>query len=291
MEHQHGPGHGPHDEADLAALAELLDLDGDVLHSYLLDAIAWLRQAAPDLSGGRILDLGAGTGTGTIALAQCFAGADMIAVDKSAQLLARIRAKALDQGFADRVHTVQADLGDAWPAIEPVDVAWAANSLHELTDPGRVLADVFAAIRPGGLLAVTEMDAPPWFLPADIGLGRPGLEVRCRDALDREQADREQAEARPRLGLDWGPDLGRAGFTIVARRVFTIDPTPPLPASAGRYARAYLGRIRPMLDGRVAADDLAALDQLLASDGPGSLLNRDDLTVRGTRTTWLARRP
>ena len=39
-------------------------------------------------------------------------------------------------------------------------------------------------------------------------------------------------------------------------------------------------------------DDLAALDTLIDSDGPDSvLLCYSDLTVRTTRTVWAARRP
>lgn len=41
----------------------------------------------------------------------------------------------------------------------------------------------------------------------------------------------------------------------------------------------------------MATDDLATLGTLLADDGPHSLLHRNDLIVRGTRTAWVARRP
>ena len=83
----------------------------------------------------------------------------------------------------------------------------------------------------------------------------------------------------------------QAGFTLEAERPFAIDLAPPLPAAAGRYAQASLRRIRSGLDGRLSADDLATLDTLLDSDGPDSILQRDDLTVRTTRTIWAARRP
>ncbi len=51
-----------------------------------------------------------------------------------------------------------------------------------MSDPDRVLADVFATIRPGGLLVVAEMESFPRFLPDDIGFGHPGLEARCHAA-------------------------------------------------------------------------------------------------------------
>jgi len=116
--------------------------------------------------------------------------------------------------------------------------------------------------------------------------GLPGLEERCHDTLGHEQAG-----PKPRLGADWGPQLEHSGFAIMARRTFTISLTAPLPAATGRYAWAYLRRIRSPLEGRLTAGDLAALDTLLDSAGPGSVLNRGDLVVRGTRTAWTARRP
>jgi hypothetical protein len=157
-----------------------------------------------------------------------------------------------------------------------------------MADPGRVLTQVFATIHPGGLLAVAEMDSFPRFLPDHLGLGRghPGLEARCHAALAVGLADEV-----PHLGSDWGPRLSKAGFTIEAERTFTIDLTPPLPAATGRYAQASLGRIRSGLDGRMSAEDLAVLDTLIDSDGPDSVLRREDLAVRTTRTVWVARRP
>jgi SAM-dependent methyltransferase len=284
--HHHHDLHQPAGETDEAAMAELLDLDAEVLHSYLSEVTVWIHELAADLPSRRILDLGSGTGTGTFALLQRFEGADVIALDISEQLLHHLRDKARVLGVADRIRTVQADLDAAWPAIDPVDLVWASSSLHHMADPDRVLTEVFAALRPAGLLAVVEMDSFPRFLPDDLGLGRPGLEARCQAAL----AEGRAAEL-PHLGSDWGARLSQAGFTIEAERPFAIDLTPPLPASTGRYAQASLRRIRSSLDGRMSAGDLAALDTLLDSAGPDGVLQRDDLTVRTARTVWVARRP
>src|ERR1022692_1527789 len=282
----HQRQHHPAAETDSAAMAELLDLDAEVLHSYMSDVIAWVHELAADLPRRRILDLGSGTGTGALALVQRFQGAYVIALDISAQLLHRLRDKARDLGVAERVRTVQADLDAVWPAIDIVDLVWASSSLHHMADPDRVLTEVFAALRPGGLLVVAEMDSFPRFLPDDLGVGRPGLEARCHAAQAEGLADEV-----PHLGSDWGSRLSQAGFTVQAERPFAIDLTPPLPASTGRYAQASLRRIRSGLDGRMSADDLATLDTLIDSDGPDGVLQRDDLTVRTARTAWVARRP
>jgi SAM-dependent methyltransferase len=268
-------------EEDAAAMTALLDLDAEVLHAYLSEVIGWVA----DLAAGpprRILDLGAGTGTGALALAQRFAGAEVIAVDMSAPLLGRLQDKARDLGVAGRVRILQADLDAGWPAIDPVDLVWASASLHHMADPERVLTDVFRALRPGGLLAVTELGSFPRFLPADLGAG---LEARCHAALDGALA-REV----PHLGSDWAPRLRQAGFDVVAERDFAIDLTPPLPAAAARYAQASLRRLRSGVDGLLDAGDLAALDALIDGDGPDAVLHRTDLTVRTTRTVYMAER-
>jgi ubiquinone/menaquinone biosynthesis C-methylase UbiE len=269
-----------------ADMAELLDLDAEVTHSYLAEVTAWIRQLAADPPPGRILDLGSGTGTGAFALLERFDQAGVIALDVSAEMLQRLSGQARVLGVADRIRTVQADLDTAWPAIDAVDLVWASRSLHHMADPDRVLAEVFATLRAGGLLVVAEITSFPRFLPDDLGLGRPGLEARCHAVLAEQQA----AEL-PHLGSDWGPRLSRAGFTIEAEQPFVIDLSAPLPAASGRYAQASLRRIRAAVDGRISADDLAVLDTLIDSDGPDGVLQRGDLTVRNARTVWAARRP
>ncbi len=263
-------------------MAELLDLDAEVLHSYLSE----VHQLAAGLPRHRILDLGSGTGTGALALARRFADADVIAVDISTPLLERLSDKARDLGVAGRVRTVQADLDASWPDIGSVDLAWASSSLHHMAAPDRVLASVFAAMTRGGLMAVAEMDSFPRFLPDNLGLGAAGLEARCHAALAAGLTDE-----LPHLGSDWGPHLERAGFAIDAERHFAIDLAPPLPAAAGRYARTSLRRMRSGLQGLIGAGDLATLDTLIDSDGPDGVLRRADLTVRARRTVWVARRP
>ncbi|MFZ0187925.1 MAG: class I SAM-dependent methyltransferase [Streptosporangiaceae bacterium] len=271
---------------DWAAMADLLDLDGEVLHAYLSEAIAWVHQVAAGRPVRRILDVGSGTGNGALALARQFPGAEVIAVDESGDLLARLRAKARDRGLDDRVQTVEADLDQAWPTVGPVDVTWTSMALHHLADPDRALGEIFAATRPGGLLAAAESTAPMRFLPDDIGLGRPGLEARAQAAVAEHHSG-----TMPYLGADWGPLVARAGFTGVAERAFGIELGPPLPAAAGRYAQGYLRRVRGHLDGALAGDDLATLDVLIGDDGPGSVLRRQDLAIRNTRTIWTATRP
>ncbi|WP_406141246.1 class I SAM-dependent methyltransferase [Streptomyces sp. NBC_01089] len=263
---------------DAVAMAELLELDAAVLHTYTAELTGWLA-GLTDRAPTRILDIGSGPGTGSFALARRFPGATVTAVDNSPQMLHRLTRRAAAEGLSDRVGTVRADLDREWPRTGPYDLIWAAAFLHHLSDPGDGLARAFAGLRPGGLLAVTEMDFFPRFLPDDAGAGRPGLEARLHTATN----------TRP--PADWGGHLTAAGFRPVATRPFAIALTAPLPPETNRYAQVCLRTLRTHAGTLLPADDLAALDTVIGSGGPLGVLRRQDLTVRTTRTTWVARKP
>jgi SAM-dependent methyltransferase len=283
----HAPAQHAHQHEDGAAddYGDLLDLDAEVLHDYWSAALRWVRDAADGTPRARVLDLGAGTGTGAIGLAQRFPAADVVAVDVSADSLNRLRARALDLGLAGRVRAVEADLDVGWPDLGTLDLTWASMSMHHMADPGRVLRDVLAATRPGGLIAVAEFSQPLRFLPDDLGFGLPGFENRVAETLDHAHTD-----TMPTLGSAWAPRLTDAGWEVIAERDFPIDEDPPAHPSATRYAQAWFARLSDGLEDRLKADDRATLAVLLDESSPHCVLHRTDLHIRGIRTITLARR-
>ena len=283
----HDPGGHEHDDA---ALTELLDLDGEVLHDYLDQATAWIAATAqPPVT--RLIDLGAGTGTGTFALLRRFPGAEVTAVDLDPARLERLQARARDRGEAHRVTTIAADLDQPWPDLGPADLVWASMALHHVADPARTLTRIRGLLRPGGALVIAEttaLESFPRFLPDTVGVAgaAPGLEDRVHQLLARLLSDEV-----PELGADWGSRLAAAGFEVAADQAFRVTLTAPLPPAAGRYAQLTLDRLRTGLGDRLAPGDQHALAALVAPEGPASVLHRPDLTVRATRLAWLARRP
>ncbi|MEU9554287.1 class I SAM-dependent methyltransferase [Streptomyces fumanus] len=279
-----GPNHTHHDHShDPDDLAEILDLDAEVLAEHLASITAWLPlRTAPR----RITDLGCGTGTGTFTLLDRFPEAHVTAVDASAGHLQHLRAKASARGLAERVRTVQADLDDTvWPDLGSPDLVWASASMHHMARPDLALRAVHDALAPGGLFAVVELSGHPRFLPGDAPGDRPGLEERLHSA-----ADRLQAEHLPHRGADWGPMLTAAGFTVEGERTVAVRVEGSHDAVIGRYALGVLRRLRGAVADALSPEDLAALDRLLDPDGPHAILRRDDLTVRTERTVWAARR-
>ncbi|MFE0821277.1 class I SAM-dependent methyltransferase [Streptomyces sp. NPDC058847] len=277
--HPHESGHGPADQA------EILDLDAEVLAGPLSSVVAGL----PLTSAPRhVVDLGCGTGAGTLALLRRFPRAEVTAVDSSAAHLDRLLEKAEADGVSDRLRVVRADLdAPAWPGLGTPELVWASASLHHMADPARTLRQVHGLLAPGGLFAVVELDGFPRFLPEDAPAEAPGLEERCHVAADHDHAGRV-----PHRGADWGPMLTDAGFTVEDRRTVTVDAGPSeAGAAVARYALAGLRRVRDGVASTLAAADLAALDRLLDTDSSHSVLRRGDLAVRTERTVWAARRP
>ncbi|MEU3790292.1 class I SAM-dependent methyltransferase [Streptomyces fructofermentans] len=275
--HEHGPGHEHgHDQA------EILDLDAEVLAEHIASIVRWLPvEGTPR----HIVDLGCGTGTGTLALLARFPGAHVTAVDSSAAHLDRLREKASAGGVADRVRTVLADLDTAWPDLGTPELVWASASLHHMTDPGRTMRQVHDALAPGGLFAVVESAGLPRFLPEDAPEDAPGLLERCRVAGDARHATR-----LPHRGDDWGPGLAAAGFTVEGERAIHVEIGNSGSPAVGRYALETLRRVRGGVADVLPPADLAALDRLLDPGSPHCILSRDDLAVRTERTVWAARR-
>lgn len=263
------------------SIAGLLDLDALVLHPLLSDITTWVQARAAARPVRRILDVGAGTGTGTIALAERFASADIVAVDVSEEMLHRVRDRAADGGLSDRVSTVQLDLDGSWPELGSFDVVWASAALHELADPDSAFGKLFGVVNPGGLLAVVEMDGPPRFLEDGIG---DGLEARVHDVLREARAGRGDHP-------DWSGTLDHTEFASVETKSFSIDLTMEGSGIAGEYAQTYLRRIQPLVAPLLSAPDRTMLDALVADSGPSSLRHRGELRLRANRTAWTALRP
>jgi SAM-dependent methyltransferase len=293
--HAHAHRHEHHPEHD-TRLDELLDLDGEVLHAYWSEVMGLVQEAVP-APPRRIVDLGAGTGVGALALADLFPTAEVVAVDLSPESLRHLATSAAHRGVAGRVRTVVADLDAGFPELTGVDLAWSSLAMHHLADPVRVLADLRARATPDGVIVVAEFEQALRFLPHDLGVGEPGFEERLSTRL----ADAHR-ELLPRMDSRWPERLAAAGWTVTHERTVVIDLDPPEssqssadPASsasskANRYALGWFSRLAEQIGDQLEPGDREVLAALVDADGPHSLLRRTDLHIRGERTITVARR-
>ncbi|WP_225826064.1 class I SAM-dependent methyltransferase [Streptomyces naphthomycinicus] len=303
MAHDHHDPHDPHDphhtghghrhgtDIDWNAMGPLLESQAELFTAVYERAMAWLAQ---EVTGpGLIVDAGSGPGVVACLFAEAFPGARVVAVDSTAPLLERARARAARLGLADRFDTVAGELPEALGELDhPADLLWASRSLHHLGDQRAALAAFGERLAVGGTLALLEGGLPSRFLPRDIGIGRPGLQARL-DALEAEWF------ARMRAGLpdsvaeteDWPALLTAAGLKYTRTRTFLLD----LPAPADDRVRAYvaehLSRVRGGVADALDADDRATLDRLLDPSDPASVHVRPDVFLLGAYTVHTAVRP
>lgn len=102
-------------------------------------------------AGMRVLDLGCGTGASTAALLAVAPEAEVVAVDASAGMLARARAKPWPDTVAF-VHSRVEDLD----VRGPFDAVFAAYLVRNLPDPDVALRAVRGVLKPGAPLVLHE---------------------------------------------------------------------------------------------------------------------------------------
>ena len=270
--HHHDHHHDGDEPAEEEALAEPLDLDAEVLHDYLgapLSTGSPGRRPTSRPAGS--WTWGCGTGTGSLALLGCFPGSAVTAVDASGPMLDHLRNKARELDVASRVRVVQADLDAGWPDTGPADLAWASNSMHDMSDPDRVLARRSSPLlSPPACWRWPRWTPSPGSCPTTSASAAPG----SKHAATRPGTTRRAT--RCRIWARTGAPAGPTGFAVEAERTFVIGLEAPLPAAASRYALLSLQRVRSAIDGLISAEDLAALGTLLDTDGPAVILRRVD---------------
>ncbi|SFL75934.1 class I SAM-dependent methyltransferase [Geodermatophilus ruber] len=118
-----------------------------------------------------LLDVGCGPGTITVDLAARVAPGRVVGIDVSPDPLDEARAAAARAGVE-----MSFAVGDVYALDMPddcFDVVHAHQVLQHLTDPVAALREMARVCRPGGVIAVRDVDygAISWF-PADEGLDR-----------------------------------------------------------------------------------------------------------------------
>jgi ubiquinone/menaquinone biosynthesis C-methylase UbiE len=129
------------------------------------DHVGLIRDGV-ERTGGRWLELGAGRGAFTLALADLLGPAgDIVAIDRDRGDLAALAA-AMSHRFPEtNLATVVADFSRALPVEPGFDGVLAANSLHFVRDPGAVIDGLRHLLRPGARIVVVEYDSDsgnPW---------------------------------------------------------------------------------------------------------------------------------
>jgi trans-aconitate methyltransferase len=171
-------------------------------------------------AGERVLDLGCGDGALTERLVKL--GCDVVAVDASGEQVAAARARRLDARVAD---------GQALAFRAEFDAVFSNAALHWMTEPDRVIAGAWRALRPGGRF-VAEF-------------GGEGCVARIVAALDRALEGRGIDPGTVERWFFPGPEeyrerLERGGFDV---DWIALIPRPtPLPGDIGDWLETFAER-------------------------------------------------
>ncbi|PYI39632.1 SAM-dependent methyltransferase [Arthrobacter psychrolactophilus] len=120
-------------------------------------------------SGSRILDLGAGYGWSTLALATAYPQASVVGIDIDEPSILRAREHASERHLSDRVEFLHADAA-GWQEPDSADAVFIFEALHDMPFPVRVLASMHTMVKPDGVVVVMDEAVADAFDP-------PGDEV------------------------------------------------------------------------------------------------------------------
>jgi ubiquinone/menaquinone biosynthesis C-methylase UbiE len=155
-------------------------LEIDVMKKYGGQTVAIeMLELAP---GMRVADVGCGPGRLTIPIAEAVSpGGEVVALDIQSKMLDRLKRRISEKAVTN-VTLLQAGAGEGKLAKNFFDRALLVTVLGEIPDRERALKEIYTALKPGGILVVTEVMGDPHYQrlnkvkqlaeTAGFGLGR-----------------------------------------------------------------------------------------------------------------------
>ena len=161
----------------------------------------------------RIVDVGAGTGTLSLAALERWPNARVVAVDPSARILDLAEAAADKRGLCDRLQTEVGDAARLPLADASVDVAMTTFVLQLVPNRSAAVREAFRVLRPGGTFACLTWRANEEPFEATLAF------ETAAEELDIHLPDRPDGPGRAYSTAEGAAaELRRAGFRSVRPR-------------------------------------------------------------------------
>ncbi len=143
-----------------------------LLENPLMNKVAGaerLLDRAGVVPGMRVLDVGCGPGRITLPAAKRVGvTGEVVALDIQESMLERVQ-KKIDAQHVSNIRLLQAGAGEGKTEPNTVDRAFLVTVLGEIPDKEAALREIYRALKPGGLLSITEVFPDPDFqTPAAI---------------------------------------------------------------------------------------------------------------------------
>ncbi len=236
-------------------------------HGLWQPTVARGWQAAGFRPGWRIADIGCGPGFATVELSRLVGPKGHVAaLERSQRYLESARHRCESAGCANvSFHSV--DLISEPCPVEGYDAAWCRWVAMWVADPARLVANIRAAVRDGGVLVMHEYTHYRSFR---LSPSSPEIE----QFVEQVEAALRSTGGDPDVGRRMPGLLNAAGFEVTALEplVFSARPSDPLWQWPASYIRTYAPRLLEMgcIDRSFLARLLAALTR--AEGDPDSVI-------------------
>lgn len=234
-----------------------------------------MLRALPVQAGWRVLDAGCGSGSYLPLLAELVGETGrLVALDRAAENVAIARQRFAAWGPDGCVRVGVGSLTHLPYPSASFDMVWCANVLQYFADSEveAVLAEFRRVVRPGGMVAVKDVDMQLWRVyPAD-----PLLISRLSDAILRQNPNDAQSRGslRGRALRRW---LERAGLVDVQQHTTLIERWAPLDPRERRFWAEWLSFLATVaLKRDLPQSDLATWRTVVQPSTSGHLVDAPD---------------
>ena len=139
--------------------ALMAEVSGEVFDAALEDVILPLAEGLPDRlrAGADVADWGCGSGHAINVMAQAFPRSRFTGIDFSDEGIATAIAEAARLGLRNATF-LQRDVASL-DVTEAYDVITAFDAVHDQSQPEKMLANIYRALRPGGVFLMVDIKA------------------------------------------------------------------------------------------------------------------------------------